>query len=247
MNIGTVVEGPTDRLVLQAVLNGLCPGEHRYFPIQPPMTFGETGTGWKGVRSWCRQTWQRSGSSLEKILSGHTGAPLNLLVIHVDAEIAAEHDLQEEDEIPIPNVQQPCPPIQLTASQLKRVVERWLQHDNLPPQVILAIPAQDTENWTFAALFPDDELCLQDDYECTKSKRDHPGYRLTLKKYGKLLQRTDGTIKKPKRHYEQVTPQIAAEWDSVCRICSQAQQFTQDVLERLPSTFPPPMPAPNPQ
>ncbi|MFN8457133.1 MAG: hypothetical protein U0401_21130 [Anaerolineae bacterium] len=137
--------------------------------------------------------------------------------------------MQEGDEIPVPHVQQPCPPITLTATQLKQVVEHWLRHDNLPSQVILAIPAQNTENWTFAALFPDENLCVQDDYECTKSGRDHPGYRLTLKKYGKILQRADGTIKKPKRHYERVAPQIAAEWDTVCRICSQAQQFTQDI------------------
>ena len=233
MNIGTVVEGPSDRLVLQAVLNRICPGEHRYFPLQPTETFGEMGTGWKGVRRWCRQTWQIPGSSLDKLLSGETGSPLDLLVIHIDAEIAVEHDLQEEDETPIPNVSQDCPPIQLTTNQLKRVVECWLQHDHLPLQVILAIPAQDTENWTFAALFPNDALCLREDYECITNERNHPGYRLTLKKYGKLLQRSDGTIKKPKRNYEQITPRIAAEWDTVCHICSQARQFTQDVLERL--------------
>ncbi|MCQ3979325.1 MAG: hypothetical protein DPW09_38380 [Anaerolineae bacterium] len=170
---------------------------------------------------------------MDKLLSGETGPPLDLLVIHVDAGIAIEHDLQDEDETPIPDIQQPCPPIQLTANQLKHVIERWLQQDILPPQVILAIPAQDTENWTFAALFPDDELCSRNDYECTKNDRDHPGYRLTLKKYGKVLQRNGRTIKKPRRNYEQIVPQLVTGWDSVCHICSQAQQFTQDVLGRL--------------
>lgn len=236
MNIGTVVEGPSDRLVLQAILNKLCPGEHRYIPLQPPTTFGETGTGWKGVRLWCRQSWQRPGSSLDKLLSGETGPSLDLLVIQVDAEIATEPDLQEGDESPISQVQQACPPITPTAIQLNRVVEHWLHRAPLPPQVILAIPAQNTENWTFAALFPDDELCRQHDYECSQSRRNHPGYRLTFKKYGKLLQRTDGTVKKSRRQYEQVIPQIAAEWDTVCRICSQAQQFTQEVLAFLAAT-----------
>ncbi len=232
MNIGTVVEGPTDRLVLQAILDRLFPGDNHYLPLQPPATLGETGAGWRdGVRRWCRQTWQLQGSSLEKILSGDTGPALDMLVIQVDADIAAEHDLQEGDVAPITGVQRPCPPIAATASRLRQVIGRWLQRDNLPPKVILAIPAQDTENWTFAALFPDDELCMRDDYECTKHGNNHPGYRLTLKEYGKLLQRQDGKIKKPVRRYEQAIPQIVLNWDTVCRICSQARQFTQDAQE----------------
>jgi len=230
MNIGTVVEGPTDRLVLRVVLDRLCPGDHRYFPLQPTETFGETGTGWKGVRRWCHQTWQLNGSSLDEILSGDTGPAMDLLVIHVDADIATEHDLQEGNAAPIPGVQQPCPPAEATVNQLRRVVARWLQRDEFPPQVILAIPAQDTENWTFAALFPDDGLCARDDYECTRRGRGHPAFRLTLMEYGKLLRRTGGRIKKPVRRYRQITPQIAAAWDTVRRTCPQAEHFTQDVL-----------------
>lgn len=234
MNIGTVVEGPTDRLVLQAVLDRLFPGDHRYFPLQPTETFGETGTGWIGVRRWCRETWQREGSSLENILTADVGFPLDLLAIHIDTDIATEYDLQEGDDSPIREVQQPCPSVSATANQLSRVVERWLSHKALPPQVILAAPAQDTENWTFAALFPDDGLCAQDDYECTKSGRDHPGFRLTLKEYRKLLQRTaGGRIKKTVRLYSGLAPRIATNWDTVCKICSQAQRFTQDVQRLL--------------
>lgn len=236
MNIGTVVEGPTDRLVLQAVLDGLCPGDHRYFPLQPKETFGEMGTGWKGVRRWCRETWQREGVSLNRILSGDTGPALDLLVFHVDTDIATEHDLQDEDDATIPDVQQPCPPAEATANQLTCVVLHWLQRDDFPSQVILAIPAQDTENWTFAALFPDDDLCARDDYECTRIGHDHPGYRLTLRRYGELLRRTGGRIKKPVRQYRRVTPQIAASWDTVRRICPQAEHFTQDVLGYVQAT-----------
>ena len=230
MNIGTVVEGPTDRLVLQAILNRLCPGHHRYFSLQPTETFGKMGTGWKGVRRWCRETWQRKDASLDKILSGDTGPPLDLLVIHVDADIAIEHDLQDEDDTPILDVQQPCPPAAATAEQLRHIVIRWLNCTSFPPRVILAIPAQDTENWTFAALFPDDDLCAREDYECTKTGHDHPGYRLTLRTYGQLLRRTGGRIRKPVRQYRQATPQIVAAWGRVRGICPQAEYFTQDVL-----------------
>jgi len=236
MNVATVVEGPTDRLVLEAVLDRLLPGdptEHRYFPLQPTSTFGETGTGWKGVRRWCRQTWKRPGSSLDVIISGGAGPPLDLLVIHVDADIAYENDLQEGEEELVLNVQQPCPPANAMADQLQRVITCWLRYNSLPSQVILVIPAQDTESWTFAALFPGDGLCERKDYECIRSGRDHPGYRLTLKKYGKLLKRTDGRIKKRKRDYEKITLNITEAWDTVRRVCTQAERFTQDVSDRL--------------
>jgi hypothetical protein len=233
MVIGTIVEGPTDRLVLQAILDRLCPGEHLYLPLQPSTTFGETGTGWKGVRRFCREIWQRDNSSLEKLISGATGPAMDLLVIHVDADIAAEADLQEGTPNPVENVQQPCPPAADTVKILRQVVARWLNVQTVqtfPPQVIAAIPAQDTETWTFAALFPNDPLCGRPDYECLGSGKDHPAYRLTLKKYGKRLQRTNGEPKKSVRRYrDELAPRIATSWEVVCERCSQARDFTQEV------------------
>jgi hypothetical protein len=236
MNIATVVEGPTDRIVLEAVLDKLLPGEpaeHRYFPLQPTPTFGATGTGWKGVRRWCRQTWERPGSSLDTVISAGAGPSLDLLVIHVDADIAYENDLQEGEDEPVRNVQQPCPPASATVDRVCEVIKRWLRRHSLPPQVALAIPAQDTESWTFAAIFPDDDLCGRADYECLGSGRDHPAYRLTLKEYGNLLKRSSGRIKKHKRDYNKVASKIADAWDTVRRVCTQAERFTQDVSNSL--------------
>lgn len=189
---------------------------------------GETGAGWKGVRRWCRQTWQSEGSSLETIIAS-IAPPIDLLVIHVDADIAAEYDLQDDDPEPIEHVAQPCPPAAPTVAGLAQVIGRWVQCQPLPPQVVLAIPAQDIENWTFAALFPGDPLCAQADYECTKRGANRPCYKLTLKKYGKLLQRTNGEIRKPVRHYQPIVSQVAAQWDTVCGICSQAEQFRRNL------------------
>ena len=228
MVIGTIVEGPSDRLVLQAIINTLCPGEHRYLPLQPTPTFGETGTGWKGVRRFCREIWQREGSDLAKFISGDTGSALDLLVIHVDADVAAEVDLQEGIVDPVEQVLQPCPPVTNTANNIRRVVTLWLNVDVLPPQVVLAIPAQDTETWVFAAFFPHDPLCARDDYECITGGNDPPAYRLTLRRYGRRLRRTDGKVKKPTRVYrDDIAPRIARDWNSVCRICAQACAFTQ--------------------
>jgi hypothetical protein len=229
MIIGTVVEGPTDRLVLEAVISKLLPGDHRFLPLQPQSTLGETGAGWKGVKRWCRQTWQSEGSSLETIIAS-VAPPIDLLVIHVDAEVAAEYDLQDNDPEPLEHVAQPCPPVAPTIAGLVQVIGRWVRCQPLPPEVVLAIPAQDIENWTFAALFSADALCVQSDYECTKTGIHRPCYKLTLPKYGKLLHRKGGEIKKPLRRYQTVVEKIAESWPTVCALCPQAQRFTEDTL-----------------
>ncbi|MDM8551040.1 hypothetical protein QUF72_13215, partial [Desulfobacterales bacterium HSG2] len=112
MNIGTVVEGPTDQLVLKTILNHLIPGKHRYFLLQPTETFHKRGKGWKGVRNWCKETWQQEDLGLEEILSGAVGPALDMLVIQTDADIATEGDLQEGTDIPVKRVEQLCPPLQ---------------------------------------------------------------------------------------------------------------------------------------
>lgn len=228
MNIGTVVEGPTDRLILESVLTHLLPGEHRFFPLQPTETLGRTGSGWKGVRRWCNETWQREHSNLETILSSATGPALDLLVIHVDADIVSEQDLQQDSAFPI--MPQPCPPVSATVAQIEALILHWLSLDMSLSSLIFAIPAQDTETWTFAALFPDDELCSRKDYECMHDGKDHPGYLLTLKAYGKLLRRSTGTIKKSRWQYEKICPRIVAAWDRVRTLCSQAEKFSIEVL-----------------
>ena len=237
MNIGTVVEGPTDRLLLESVLEALLPGsveEHRFFALQPGSTLGKSGSGWKGVRRWCRQVSQRLGSGLDFILSGSAGPPLDLLVIHIDADVATEPDLQENVLSPIIGVAQPCPPASATAGQLGRVILSWLDLDELPSKVILAIPSQDAETWTFAALFPDDAICQQADYECYgHGDRNYPAHLLTLRRYGSHFRRRGGTVKKTIHVYRALAPRIASNWADVCRICSLAERFAQDLQQQI--------------
>lgn len=108
-----------------------------------------------------------------------------------------------------------------------------------PSEVILAIPSQDTENWVFAALFTDDPLCRQPDYECIhKGYTDkHPAYLMTLKKYGKILKRKRGEIKKTKRCYLPITVTVTDNWDKVCEICSQAKAFNDKLAMLADSLF----------
>ncbi|MCD6344517.1 MAG: hypothetical protein J7M17_02770 [Anaerolineae bacterium] len=231
MNIGTVVEGPTDELVLKAIIGHLYPGQHRFLSLQPVSIHSERGNGWKGVRRWCKETWQREGSSLEKIISADVGAPLDLLVIMLDADIVTERDLQDDGLTnPICDVQPVCPPIANTVIKLEQVVCRWFQRsiDQLPSEVLLVFPAQDLENWTFAALYPDDPLCNTPDYECVHQGHDrdqHPAYRLTLKKYGKRFKRKGNTVHKRLAAYYPLVEPITDRWARVCLVCTQAQRF----------------------
>ena len=244
MNIGTIVEGPSDRMVIKAVLNRICPGDHRFFDLQPQGsdTFGENSTqygklggGWKGVRRWCHQT-QMHGASLELILTEGSQQPLDLLVIQVDADIIREHDLQDGITEPIAGIPYPCPPITENIRALEQIITRWLDREDLPEQIVFAIPSQDMENWTFAAHFPEDDLCKNADYECVppKGHRDkHPGYLLTLKKYGKYLLRQSDDIDKPRRRYRPLAIEVGNQWQKVCEICEQARAFDNAVRDRV--------------
>ena len=239
MIIGTVVEGPTVRLVIENVLRHILDDhELRFLPVQPLPTLGEFGTGWKGVRYWCRQ--MAKDNDLDIFLSDEAGTNLDLLVVHVDADIVTEHDLQEglgEVNLDIPV---PCPPADGNAHAIQQLFHRWLLKENLPSKIVFAIPSQDMENWTFAALFPSDTLCERPDYECIQSGRNrnnHPGHCLTLQQYawpgcGKILTRHNGEIKKSEKRYRRIVGKIVENWETVCGICTQAAAFEQSVLER---------------
>ncbi len=238
MVIGTVVEGETDYLMLEAIILKLFP-DARILSIQPAAT-GKGG--WRDVQEWCQETWRRQGSSLEKLISEDTGQKLDLLIIQVDADIARHStlDLQKNVDDVVADVMQPCPPIANTVSKLQLVIARWLNYtdvENFPQEVVFAISAQDTENWVFAALFPDDDRCQQPDYECIhpENSRQHPAYLLTLKRYGKILQRKDGKIKKSKTHYRRILPDVVNRWDKVCEICSQARAFDEELRKNAES------------
>lgn len=52
-----VSEGPTDHMVLKAVIDRITGEENRYLSLQPkPDMMGRFGNGWKGVWRWCKET-----------------------------------------------------------------------------------------------------------------------------------------------------------------------------------------------
>src|SRR5436305_601152 len=91
VTIATVVEGPTDHLVLEAILRRLFPDARILQPLQPNASAPQTGEGWKGIRRWCQQV----RPTLSTLLSPLAGPAIDLLVIQIDGDIVAEADLQD--------------------------------------------------------------------------------------------------------------------------------------------------------
>lgn len=236
MIIGTVVEGPTDHIFLEGILKHMFV-EARVRNLHPREPFGEMGPGWRGVKKWC----QLNGHRLGQIISGDSTAPLELLVIQIDADIARQRDLQQgqDDDSLIHDVLQPCPPITSTVEKLTQVLLTWLDYETmaqLPPQVVFAIPPQDMESWVFASLFPDDPLCQRDDYECIHNNQlQYPAHLLTTKAYwlsnkDKLIRYKDGKLKKNTRLYQKSQPTFATGWTHCCNICTQAKAFHERLV-----------------
>ena len=88
LRFAVTVEGPTDAIVLEAILTALLPDDEFVFQtLQPEGSaafgsahFGSTGTGWAGVYRWSRQAVSEGGGSVSEssALSNH-----DVLIVHV--------------------------------------------------------------------------------------------------------------------------------------------------------------------
>jgi hypothetical protein len=240
MLIGVISEGPTDRLMVEAVIRHLFPGDHQYRLLQPQDGGGPYGNGWKGVRRWCSETHQGDLPRLADYFSGAVGVVYDLLVIHLDADIRDETDLCEGLPTPPDRGDLTCPPITAAGEYVRRVALAWLgSPESLPPQVVWMLPAQDTETWTFTALHPNDARCGEPGLECTHSGNRHPAHLLTLAQYGKHLSRKDGTVKKSQSAYRALVPSISAAWLNVKARCEQARAFEAELRAAISPPTPP--------
>ena len=74
LRFAVTVEGPTDAIVLEAILTALLPDDEFVFQrLQPEGSaafgsahFGSTGTGWAGVYRWSRQAVSEGGGSVSE-------------------------------------------------------------------------------------------------------------------------------------------------------------------------------------
>ena len=230
LRVAAVVEGPTDAIVLQAILTAVLPG--RDFDLQrlqpeeslafDTVSFGETGSGWGGVYRWSRQFAREGGGSV----SGSSALTYHdLLIVHVDADVAgkryADGNIQDAPSEDLP-CEEPCPPPEDTTDALRAVVLNWLGERNCPPRIVLCTPSKSTDAWVVAAVWPENKQVLRPDWEC----RPNPGDQLTALPLGRRFEKSQSD-------YRQRSVELTEGWPSVSQGLTEAARFEAEFLAAL--------------
>lgn len=232
LRVGVACEGPTDKILLDGLLKAFF-GTDRIVsrPLQPPDAsvllsadpfaettggdFGRRGGGWPGVLRWCEESALGDGS-----LSGAAAfANLDLVIVHLDADVARETDLAAE------NLNRPCPPAGDACNALRDLLTRRLGGGPLPAKLVFCIPADCTEAWIIAALAPavaDANL----PWEC------YPKPETLLPS---VMVRGMG-VGKSQKSYTRHLNAIVAGWPNARARCSEAARFDAELRAALPQT-----------
>jgi len=234
LRVAVAVEGPTDAIVLEAVLNALLPNlEYVLQTLQPEgsvafgsVSFGRTGAGWPGVYRWCRQAMQEGGGAASRstALSYH-----DLLIVHVDADVAGKSYLEGNirdalrEDLPC---EEPCPPPDSTTNALRAVILNWLGEEECPPRIVLCTPSKNTGAWVVAAVWPDNDLVLRGDWEC---RADPEAQLRALPKERRLEKRSSD--------YRRRQSAFAAAWPNKAGRFSEAARFERELLTAIPAEF----------
>ena len=228
LRIAAAVEGPTDAIMLRAILRALLPDDVDFVfqTLQPERSaafgsasFGATGAGWVGVFRWSRQSAQEGGGSVSgcSALSFH-----DVLIVHVDADVAgktyASGGIQDApcDDLPC---EEPCPPPERTTNNLRAVVLNWLGERGCPPRTVLCTPSKNTEAWVLAAMWPENEIVQQDDWEC---RANPEGQLAALPKRRRF--------KKSPDDYRRMKDELTKAWPSVSARLTEAARFEAELL-----------------
>ncbi|MCI5126704.1 MAG: hypothetical protein D3925_20055 [Candidatus Electrothrix sp. AR5] len=228
--IGVVCEGPTDRIIIEAILDS-CMDDYIPVSIQPPHTAvggdaGIHGAGWKGIRTWCQQ--EAAGGKFNGILRN-----IDILIIQVDADVQYESDAEVNRPVP-------CPPPESGADTVRKLLLDWLALDLLPARAVFCVPAAASETWALAALFPDaPEIVSCDstsaDIFCIECRTDIKSLlrRLGKRFRPKLVISQGGRLKNQSEGYDTRSNDLQDSWDTVTELCSQAARFDAELRTAL--------------
>ncbi|ETR72677.1 MAG: hypothetical protein OMM_07385 [Candidatus Magnetoglobus multicellularis str. Araruama] len=95
--IGIVVEGTTDRIIIESALNHIFQDQYyTMIQLQPERNFqhggfDSTGAGWGGVYRWCRQVVDMGF----KISENPSLKKFDIIIIHLDADVAEKDTVMQ--------------------------------------------------------------------------------------------------------------------------------------------------------
>jgi hypothetical protein len=229
-NVRLVCEGSTDHVVLEAVLLAhLNSPDFRVSRLQPDASLyggdaGPHGGGWKGVRGWCHSV--RDAGGIQSV--GTLPEDVDLLVIHVDADILLdeEHDANN-----------PCPPPDANILAAEAIVMQWLGLTTLPEKVLIWVPSMATEAWLLRAVFPalpESVSCLINPPPsvCVECFED-PAAALEGKS-PRLVRRKGKDLKKIVKAYRDANPLVSEAWGDLAQSMWSAGRLQQGLLRWIP-------------
>ena len=222
LRIAAAIEGPTDKIVLEAILCALLPGREFEFQMLQPEGSAAFGmnAGWVGVYRWCRQVACEGGGSVSgsSALSNH-----DVLIVHVDADVAGKtyasgsiRDALCDDDLPC---EEPCPPPNKTTNALRAVVLNWLGESACPPRIVLCTPSKNIEAWVLAAVRPENNVVWRDDWECHSDPEDQ---LKALPKHRRFRKRQDD--------YRRKQSEIKEAWPTVSARLTEGARFKKEFL-----------------
>lgn len=232
LRVAVAVEGPTDAIVLHAILDSLLVNvEFEFQTLQPEGSaafgfspFEETGVGWVGVYRWSRQAALEGGGSVSgsSVLAYH-----DVLIMQVDADVAGKTyssgSIQDAPYQDLP-CEKPCPPPKRTTNALRRVILNWLGEGQCPLGVVFCTPSKSMEAWVLAAIWPDGPVIRRKDWECRGNPEEQLG----------ALPRPRRFKKRPE-DYRSKQSEIAAEWPNVSARLAEAARFETEFRAALPA------------
>lgn len=229
-NIRLVCEGSTDHIVLEAVLLAqLNSPDFRVSRLQPDESLfggdaGPHGGGWKGVRGWCQMV--RDAGGLQAI--GALPEGVDLLVIHVDADILLDSEHDESN---------PCPPPNANILAAEAIVMQWLGLNHLPEKVVIWVPSMATEAWLLRAVFPgsvESLSCMTSPppsacVECVAN----PAAALERKR-PRFVRRKGKDLRKIPSAYRDSIPILSAAWGDLTNSLWSASRLQQGLSRWIP-------------
>ncbi len=231
LRVALVAEGPTDKVVIGAAIRnmlGNTPFILRQLQPEESVAFlnPAQGTGWGGVYRWCQKAVTRSNGAIETDV---LFLSYSLLVLHLDADVAAENYANaginhQPNNLPC---SAPCPPASTTTNQLRTVLLNWIDQVVVPARTVLCTPSMNTEAWVLCALYPNDPVVQAGTLECLAQ----PQNRLQAKPMkGRLV----AGGKKQLGIYKARANEITAAWPNVRTACTEAERFSTAFENEMP-------------